>query len=387
MQKTVAMIGAIERHPDVFGFLEQCLQAIGVAVMQVDLDRDHGDEINPQQRAASLEAWIYGLYSGGEIGGGLGLGEGNELSEIADAMRVLPLGFPKALISSGVAGDVSTYAGTRDFFLCPSVMTSTELNSVTKCVLRNVAAMVAGAAQMPMVPTSAEKPLIVASMYGNTTPAVMRAKQRFEESGFDVLIFHASGVGGRTMESLIDDGLATACFDFTTTELIDYVAGGVMSAGPDRLMAAARKGIPTILVPGCIDQVVFYSVEQMPAKYRTRNLYQWNPNITLMRSNAEECRKVGEMIAHAANEHASGNVAILIPLGGTSMLDRFGGPYWDPAANRACFDAIKSLVKPGVPVYEIDAHINDPVFVDEAIGLMFELAEHSSQVVTHGSSF
>jgi uncharacterized protein (UPF0261 family) len=375
MRKTISIIGAIGRHPGVFGFLQQILEDNDVIVIPVDIDEDRGEGLNAPERIASLEAWIYGLYADHEIDGALGVGESEELAEIADALRVLPLGFPKALVSSVLAGDVTSYVETRDFLLCPSVVPSTELNDVSRRILGNAARMIVGAVKMPSVTCRAKRPLIVASMYGNTTPAVMRAKQRFEDAGFDVTIFHASGIGGQTMESLIDDGIAAACFDFTTTELIDYVAGGVMSAGPDRLMAAARKGIPTILVPGCIDQVVFYSVEQMPEKYRSRKLYQWNPNITLMRSNAEECRRVGEMIAHAANQHASGNIAILIPLGGTSMLDRPGGPYWEPEANRACFEAIKRLVKPSVPVYEVAAYINDPAFVDRAVEVFLNLLE------------
>ena len=365
MRKTVALAGAVEQHLAVFAYVAQRIEEQGVEVLCVDACKE------------ALETQVGELYADEKIDGILGVGEGEEMARVARAMRTLPLGFPKVLVSTVASGDVSRYVGTRDIFMWPSVVEMTELNGVSRAILGNAAGAIVAMVQTPAIEKESGRPLIVASMYGNTTPAVSRAQRRFEEAGFEVLVFHASGVGGRVMESLIDDGLVAACFDFTTTELIDYVAGGIMSAGPDRLMAAARKGIPTILVPGCIDQVVFHSVEQMPERYRSRKLYQWNPNITLMRSNAEECRKVGELIARAANTHASEQVAILLPLGGTSMLDRPGGPYWDPVANQACFDAIKAQTKPEIPVYEVDAHINDPVFVDRTIAVMFELMERA----------
>ena len=362
MKKSVALAGAVARNTAVFDLVQRYLGEAGLDVLMVD--------VNEEQ---DLLTFVGRAQNAGQIHGLLAIAEGDDTNIVGEALRVLPFGFPKMLVSTAANGDVSKVAGTKDVMLCPSVVDATQLNRISSRILANAAGAIAGAINMPAPENELSKPLIVASMYGNTTPAVMRAKHRFEAAGFDVLIFHASGVGGRVMESLIEDRIAAACFDFTTTELIDYVAGGVMSAGPDRLVAAARKGIPTILVPGCIDQVVFHSVEQMPPEYRSRNLYQWNPNVTLMRSNVAECRKVGEMIARAANAHASEHIAILLPLGGTSMLDRPGGPYWDPEANQACYDAIKELAS--VPIYEIDAHINDPAFVDKTVQVFFELLE------------
>ncbi len=174
------------------------------------------------------------------------------------------------------------------------------------------------------------------------------------------------------MESLIADGLITASLDITTTELADEVCGGVLSAGPDRMMAAARAGIPTVLVPGCVDMCNFWGIETVPEKYKNRKLYQWNPNVTLMRTNVEENTKMGEMIAHAANQ-SKGPVAILIPLKGVSMLDSPGGDFWDPEADRACYDAIKRHLKPGIPVIEMDHNINDPEFASKAAELLLEM--------------
>jgi uncharacterized protein (UPF0261 family) len=217
-----------------------------------------------------------------------------------------------------------------------------------------------------------EKPLITASMFGNTTECVTRARQHLEEQGYEVLVFHATGTGGRTMEALIADGFIAANLDITTTELADEVCGGVLSAGPDRMLAAAQAGIPTVLVPGCVDMANFWARETVPEKYQHRNLYEWNPNITLLRTNVEENKSMGEMIAEAANQ-STGPVSILIPLKGVSQLDSPGGEFWDPEANNACFRAIKDNLNPGIPVVEVDHNINDPEFADKAVELLIDL--------------
>jgi uncharacterized protein (UPF0261 family) len=211
-------------------------------------------------------------------------------------------------------------------------------------------------------------------MFGNTTLAVDRARRVLEAHGYEVLVFHATGTGGRTMEGLISDGYITASLDITTTELADEVCGGVLNAGPERCLAASRSGIPAVLVPGCVDMANFWGMDTVPEKYRTRNLYQWNPNITLLRTNAEENSRIGGMIAAAANT-ATAPVAILLPLGGVSQLDSPGGEFWDPQADRACFDAIKNNLKPGIPVIEMDDNINDPGFADRAVETLLNMLE------------
>jgi uncharacterized protein (UPF0261 family) len=211
-------------------------------------------------------------------------------------------------------------------------------------------------------------------MFGNTTQAVDRARAILEERGYEVLVFHATGTGGRTMESLIADGHITASLDITTTELADEVCGGVLSAGPERGLAASRAGIPAVLVPGCVDMANFWSMETVPEKYRSRNLYQWNPNITLLRTNIEENIRIGEMIAAAASA-ASAPVAVLIPLRGVSQLDSPGGAFWDPAADRACFDAIKQNLRPGIPFIELENNINDTEFADKAAETLLDMLE------------
>jgi uncharacterized protein (UPF0261 family) len=214
-----------------------------------------------------------------------------------------------------------------------------------------------------------EKPIITASMFGNTTPAVTHARKLLESHGYEVLVFHATGTGGRTMESLIADGFVIANLDITTTELADEVCGGVLSAGPDRLMAAARAGIPTLLSPGCVDMANFWARETVPEKCRDRNLYEWNPNVTLMRTNPAENEAIGKMIALAANA-STGPVAVLVPLKGVSQLDSPGGEFWDPQANQACFRAIKENLRASIPYEEMDANINNPEFAERAVELL-----------------
>jgi uncharacterized protein (UPF0261 family) len=217
-----------------------------------------------------------------------------------------------------------------------------------------------------------EKPLVVASMFGNTTKCVDHARGILEKQGYEVLVFHATGSGGKTMESLIADGYITASMDITTTELADEVCGGVFSAGPERCLAASRAGIPAVLVPGCVDMANFWGIETVPEKYRGRNLYKWNPNVTLLRTNIEENVRMGEMLAAAANT-ATAPVVVLVPLKGVSMLDSEGGTFWDPEADRACFDTIKKNLKPGIPYLEINQNINDPEFSEKVADVLLKM--------------
>jgi uncharacterized protein (UPF0261 family) len=215
-------------------------------------------------------------------------------------------------------------------------------------------------------------------MFGNTTTCVDRARAHIETSGdYEVLVFHTNGTGGRTMEGLIADGYIVGSLDITTTELADEVCSGVLSAGPKRCLAAAEAGIPTVLVPGCVDMANFWGVETMPERYRNRQLYKWNPTVTLMRTNAEENIKIGEMIAAAANV-SNGPVAVVLPLNGVSMLDSSGGEFWNPEANQACFDAIKSNLNPDIPTYELDFNINDNEFADTCAGLLLDMLSAST---------
>jgi len=393
MAKTVVIIGALDTKGHEFAFIKDLVEKAGLKTLVVDfgvmgepslqpdvsraevaaagggkLDQlRSGDRKDEAMKVMStgLAVTVRKLYDGGKLQGIIGMGGTGGTSVATSAMRTLPVGVPKVMVSTVGGGDVSAYAGTKDITFVPSIVDVAGFNRISRTIYANAAGAIAGMTKVDVPPAKEEKPLVTASMFGNTTACVDKARGILESKGFEVLVFHATGTGGKTMESLIADGYIAASLDITTTELADEVCGGVFTAGPDRMLAAARAGIPTVLVPGCVDMCNFWALSTVPEKYRNRNLYQWNPNVTLMRTNVEENRIMGKMIAKAANE-AKGPVAILLPLKGVSMLDSPGNAYWDPAADRACYDAIKTNVKPGIPVIELDNNINDPEFAAKA---------------------
>jgi len=321
-----------------------------------------------------LVSVVSNLFQDGHLGGILGMAGSGGTSIATAAMRELPIGVPKLMLSTVAGGDVAAYVGTKDITMMPSIVDVAGLNSISRTIYANAVGAIAGMVEQYAPVGSSEKPLITASMFGNTTKAVDHAREIIETQGFEVLVFHAVGSGGQTMESLIEAGFISGNLDMTTTEIADEICGGVLSAGPDRMMAASRKGIPTILVPGCVDMANFWGIDTIPERYRGRKLYEWNPNVTLMRTNIDENRKIGKSIAAAANA-STGKVAILLPLKGVSQLDSPDGEFWDVEADQACFDAIKSDLKPGIPVIEMNYNINDPEFSEEAAKLLLEMME------------
>ena len=322
--------------------------------------------------SAGLAKVVADLHAAGRLGGIMGMGGGGGTSVATAAMRGLPTGVPKLMVSTVASGDTVPYVGSRDITMMPSVVDVAGLNSISRRIYTNAAAAIMGMVRQENPEVAEEKPLITASMFGNTTPCITYAREILEGKNYEVLVFHATGTGGRTMEELITDGYITANLDLTTTELADEVCGGVFSAGPDRMMAAARSGVPTVLAPGCVDMANFHARADVPQKYQSRLLYEWNPNVTLMRTIADENRAIGEMIARAANA-SKGPVAILIPLRGVSQLDSPGGAFWDPEADGACFEAIKENLMPNIPFIEIDNNINDPEFAEKAVDLLLEM--------------
>lgn len=405
MAKTVVLIGALDTKGAEFAFVKELIEATGLNTLVVDFgvmgepafpaqisrsevaaaaggdlaylsSGDHKDEAM-QTMADGLAVIVRRLYDEGKLDGILGMGGTGGTSIATAAMRTLPVGVPKVMVSTVGGGDVSTYSGAKDIVFVPSIVDVAGINRISRAIFTNAAGAIAGMVNTPTPEaTGDEKPLITASMFGNTTTAVNHGRGILEAAGYEVLVFHATGIGGKTMESLIADGYISASFDLTTTELADYVCGGVFNAGPDRCMAASRAGIPAVLVPGCVDMANFNSVDSMPEKYRSRNIYQWNPNVTLLRTNVEENRQMGEMIAAAANA-STAPVAILLPLKGVSMLDSEGGQFWDPEADAACFDAIKRNLKPGIKVIEMNHNINDPEFSGKVAETLLELIQAS----------
>jgi len=340
-----------------------------------DLERfrlgEHKDEAM-KVMADGLAHVVRQLHDAGKLDGILGMGGSGGTSIATSAMRTLPVGLPKLMVSTVGGGDVSAYTGNKDITFMPSIVDVAGFNRISRAIYTNAAGALAGMVSMTVPEEVTDKPLIAASMFGNTTKSVDHARGILEQHGYEVLVFHATGTGGRTMESLIADGLIAGSLDITTTELADEVCGGVFSAGPKRCLAASQAGIPAVLVPGCVDMANFGGIDTVPEKYKRRNLYQWNPNVTLLRTNVEENVKMGQMIAAAANA-ATAPVAIVLPLKGVSQLDSPGGNFWDPEADRACYNAIKQNLKLGIPVIELEYNINDPEFSGKVAETLLEM--------------
>lgn len=400
MAKTVVIIGSLDTKGAEFAFIKELIEkeglntlvvnfgVMGEPVFKPDIPRgevaaagggdlaiissgDHKD-LAMKTMAAGLAAVVRRLYDEGKLQGVIGMGGSGGTSVATAAMRTLPVGVPKVMVSTVGGGDVSAYAGTKDITFIPSIVDVAGINRISRKIFSNAAGAISGMVKRDLPEAVSEKPLVAASMFGNSTTCVDHARGILEQRGFEVLVFHATGTGGRTMESLIADRYIAASMDITTTELADHVCGGVFSAGPDRCMAASRAGIPAVLVPGCVDMANFWGIETVPQKYSERNLYEWNPNVTLLRTNVEENIRMGEMIAAAANA-ASAAVAVILPLKGVSMLDSPGNRFWDPEADRACFDAIRKNLKRGIKVIEMDNNINDPAFSEKVAETLLDM--------------
>ena len=322
-------------------------------------DRGHALEImGLGARALALE-----LLASGGFDAVFAMGGSGGTSIGATAMQALPVGMPKLIVSTMASGNVAPYVDVKDITMMYSVVDVAGLNRVSRRVLANAAGAICGMAEQE-AGTSEAKPLVAATMFGVTTPCVDRVRERIEDAGFEVLVFHAVGSGGRAMESLIADGFVAGVADVTTTEWCDELVGGVLSAGPTRLDAAARAGVPQVVSLGALDMVNFGPADTVPEAFRDRTLYVHNPQVTLMRTTPDECRRLGEVIAGKLNT-ATGPTTLFIPLKGVSMIDAEGMPFWSPEADAALFDALRAnLDRSKVDLVEIDAHINDPAFSD-----------------------
>jgi uncharacterized protein (UPF0261 family) len=267
------------------------------------------------------------------------------------------------------SGDTSPYVDVRDITMMYPVVDIAGLNPLSRRILANAAGAVAGMVEEKAPAEEGGRPLVAATMFGVTTPCVTAVRERLERKGYDVLVFHATGSGGRAMEGLIEDGYFRGVVDVTTTEWCDEVVGGVLTAGPDRLSAAGRRGIPQVVSVGALDMVNFGPPETVPAKFRGRRLYRHNPSVTLMRTSPEECEEIGRRIAGQLTR-AQGPTVLMLPLRGVSMIDAPGQPFHDPEADAALFASLRKHAGINVEIVEIDAHINDPEFASALAGRM-----------------
>lgn len=339
-----------------------------LATLRVAADR--GAALATMARGAATV--VRNLYANGRLDGIIGMGGSGGSSVIATAMRALPVGVPKLLVSTVAAGDTRPYVGARDITLMPSVVDVAGINRISRRIFANAAGAIAGMVGVEVEGAAEDKPLIAASMFGNTTKAVDRARATMDAKGYETLVFHATGTGGQSMESLIEDGFFAGVLDITTTEWADEICGGALSAGPTRLDAAAKRGVPQVVVPGCIDMVNFGPRSTMPERFQDRTLYEWNPTVTLMRTTPDENARLGEIFADKLNA-ATGSVAVLIPLQGFSILDSPGERFWNPEADHAFINALKRALRPDIPLEELDCNINDPAFADRATELLLAM--------------
>ncbi len=373
----VGVLGPPAMAPDVSR--EQVARAAGVDFAALNAKKDRGEAVAAMSRGAA--ALLPKLHAQARFDGVLAMGGSGGTSVACAAMRALPLGVPKVMVSTVASGDVSAYVGVKDIVMIPSIVDVAGLNRISREVFARAAGAICGMVEMA-IPPGLDKPLIVASMFGNTTPAVEKAKSVLEGAGYEVLVFHATGTGGRTLESLVEAGCVVGVLDITTTEWADELVGGVFTAGPTRLEAAARQGVPAVVVPGCLDMVNFWAPETVPARFKGRKFYPHNPNVTLMRTNVEESRRLGEVMAGKLNL-STGPVTVLLPRRGLSMIDSPGGPFWWPEADDALFTALKAGLHPGITVVEMDCNINDPEFAERCARSLLENLEGARKEKTH----
>ena len=349
---------------------DEIFHLAGTSLAAMREKNDRGEAV--KAAAKGVTALISDLYARGDVGGVLGLGGSAGTIIGTSAMRALPVGVPKVMVSTLASGTVRQFVGDKDILMLNSIVDILGINRISRPILTNAARAVAGMVSLPPAPVEgADKPLIAATMFGVTTKAVMRAKETLEKEGYEVLVFHATGNGGQAMETLISEGLIAGVLDLTTTELADELCGGFLSAGPDRLTAAGQAGVPQVVSVGACDMVNFYAPESVPTKYHGRKFYRHNPVVTLMRTTSEENARIGEDLGRKVAA-AKGPKAILLPKKGVSAIDAAGQPFDDPEARQVLYGAIRKAAA-GVEIVELDSHINDPEFADAAARKLLDL--------------
>ena len=349
-------LDAPKLKPDITRF--EVAAAAGADLNALVAKKDRGEAVAAMSRGAPVV--LARLVADKRIDGVISLGGGGGTAISTAAMRALPIGFPKVMVSTLASGNTAPYVGVKDIVMFPSVVDVAGINRISRQILTRAAGAICG--MVESVPSPGEdKPIIVASMFGNTTDCVQAAKKILEAAGYEVLVFHATGTGGRAMESLIESGMVAGVLDITTTEWADELVGGILGAGPTRCEAAARHGVPAIVTPGCLDMVNFGAPETVPSKFADRTFYQHNPQVTLMRTSPEECAELGRILAEKINLSIA-PVTVLLPLKAISVISAPGQKFHDPIADRILFTALKAFLRKDIEVVELDCAINAPEF-------------------------
>lgn len=393
MAKNIVLVGTLDTKGPEYAFIKEIIESRGHTATVIDVGVIDPPGFRPDisreevARAAgtSLDALlaqghrnqamaamsegaarlVAKLYEDGRVDGILGMGGSNNATVGTAAMRALPVGVPKLMVTTMASGNIGPYVGVKDVTMMYSVVDIAGINGLSARILTNAACGICGMAEGSPLPArvAVEKPLLGASMFGITTPCVTRARGILEEGGYEVLVFHANGGGGQALESLIEAGYVRGVMDVTLHELADEMIGGIFKAGPTRMEAAGQRGIPQVIVPGALDVIDFGPIDTVPEQFRQRKLYPHNPTVTHMRSTTEEMARFGAAVAEKANK-ARGPVAILLPLKGISAIDKEGGPMYDPEADAALFEGIRAGLSPEIALIELDMHINDDPFAE-----------------------
>ena len=403
-QKSIVMIGCFDTKSEDFAYLHNCLLKLGLSVIsintgifgttdqfKIDIEAeevaaaaniDLSELREKNHRGFAIEKMglgasqmIENLISQEKVGGIIGMGGGGGTYIILSAMQSVPLGIPKLCLSTLATKDLSEKIGSKDILLMPSIVDVAGLNSISRLLISQAAGAINGMIHSGQIEQAETSGSIAISIFGNTTACVDLCSSMLKQEGFDVLTFHSVGVGGRTMESLIRESCFDAVLDITTTELADDLCGGICSAGPDRLTAASQMSIPQVVVPGCMDMVNYGAIDSVPEQYKSRLLYSWAPDVTLMRTNVEENSILGERIAQKLNQSTS-EVCILLPLKGLSQVSAVGEVFYDQEADQALFQSIKKHANDTIRIVEIDANINDKIFAEKSVEILLQMLKN-----------
>lgn len=401
MNKTILMLGTFDSKGKEFDYLYSELRRRDVLVKTMDagvfeatgsFKIDYSSEEVAERGGVSLEKLrktgdrgqamkvmctgagkiAEELYKEHAIDGIIGMGGGGGTSIASTAMQGLPLGFPKICITTLASGDTREYVGTKDIVLFPSVVDISGINRFSRMIISRAAGAICGMAEKDPAKGKEDKPIICISMFGNTTACAERCAKLLQNAGFDTMIFHATGSGGRSMEELIISGQCAACLDITTTEWADELCGGILSAGRERLDGPGVAGIPHVIAPGALDMVNFGTKDTIPEKYAGRKFYEWNPMVTLMRTNKEENDALGRILASKANA-SKAPTAFILPLKGISILDGEGQLFCDWDTDNVLFRSIEQNVNKGIHVEKVESNINDEIFAQRAVKMLLNM--------------
>lgn len=402
--KTIAIAGTFDTKGKEYLYVKELIESLGLSTLTIhtgvfestfepDISNEEvakaagwniNDIVSKKDRALATEVLSKGmeklvpkLYEQRKFDGIISFGGSGGTSLVTPAMRALPIGVPKLMVSTVASGNTSQYVGTSDIVMMPSIVDVSGLNSISTKIFTNAVFAIVGMVKFENNKVLDKKPLVAATMFGVTTPCVTAAKEYMEDRGYEVLVFHATGVGGRTMESLIEGGFIEGVLDLTTTEWADEIIGGVLNAGPNRLEAAAKHNIPQVVSVGALDMCNFGPYDTVPEKFLGRNLYKHNPTVTLMRTTVEENELIGKKIAEKLNM-SKGQTILMLPLKGVSGIDDKDQPFYGEEEDKKLFDTLKELTnKDVVTIQEINCNINDIEFAQRAAQNLIDLIENN----------